>query len=124
MKRRLTAVLLLVVLVLAGCGTAKNTGGSEKQFTFVVTDIDGNDTAFEITTDKDTVGEALTDEGLIEGDDGPYGLYVKTVNGITADYDADGTYWAFYENGEYAMSGVDKTDIVPGAEYSFKVEKG
>ena len=124
MKRRLTAVLLLVVLVLAGCGTAKNTGGSEKQFTFVVTDIDGNDTAFEITTDKNTVGEALTDEGLIEGDDGPYGLYVKTVNGITADYDADGTYWAFYENGEYAMSGVDKTDIVPGAEYSFKVEKG
>ena len=50
--------------------------------------------------------------------------YVKTVNGITADYDADGVYWAFYVNGEYAVSGVDSTPIAEGESYSFKVEKG
>ena len=81
------------------------------------------DASFEIHTDKTIVGEALLDLELIEGDMGDFGLYVKTVNGITADYDTDGTYWAFYVNGEYAMTGVDMTDIVDGDTYSFKVEK-
>ena len=39
-------------------------------------------------------------------------------------YDADGVYWAFYVNGEYAVSGVDSTPIAEGESYSFKVEKG
>ncbi len=33
----------------------------------------------------------------------------KTVNGMTADYDKDGVYWAFYINGVYAMTGIDAT---------------
>ena len=71
-------------------------GEGETVFTFIVTDADGNDTQFEIHTDKKTVGEALLDLGLIAGEDSEYGLYVKTVNGVTADYDTDQTYWAFY----------------------------
>ena len=91
-------------------------------FDFVVVDKDGNETYFEIHTDKTTVGEALLEHGLIEGEESSYGLYVKTVNGITADYDIDQTYWAFYINEEMAMSGVDTTDVEEGAMYSFKVE--
>ena len=94
-----------------------------KSFTFIVVDKDGNETTFNVVSDKATVGEALLAEGLIEGENGAYGLYVKKVNGIVADYEIDQTYWAFYINGEYAMSGVDTTDIVEGATYSFKVEK-
>ncbi len=97
-------------------------GEGNTKFAFTVTDKEGNETAFEIHTDKETVGEALLELGLIEGDEGEYGLYVKTVNGITADYDADGVYWAFYVNGEYAQSGVDSTAVTEGDTYSFKVE--
>ena len=68
--------------------------------------------------------EALLELELINGDEGQYGLYVKEVNGITADYDVDQTYWAFYVDGEYAMSSVDTTEIEDGKTYSFKVEKG
>ncbi len=99
-------------------------GKGEKKFNFTVTDLQGNETVFEINTDKKTVGEALLDLELISGEDGQYGLYVKTVNGITLDYDKDGAYWAFYANGEYATSGVDTTDIVAGTSYAFKAEKG
>lgn len=95
---------------------------SEVKFTFVVVDTAGEETTFEISTDKTTVGEALLDEELIAGEDSQYGLYVKTVNGITLDYDTDGKYWAFYVNGEYGMTGVDATEIVDGATYSFKAE--
>ena len=60
---------------------------------------------------------------LIAGDESEYGLYVKTVNGVTADYDKDRTYWAFYVNGEYANTGVDSTPVEDGAVYSFRIEK-
>ena len=97
-------------------------GEGAKQFECVVVDKEGNTTEFEIHTDKETVGEALLEVELIAGEEGDYGLYVKTVNGITADYDVDGTYWAFYVNDEYATSGVDTTAIAEGEVYSFKVE--
>jgi hypothetical protein len=98
-------------------------GEGENQFTFKVVDKEGNETVFTVNTDKKIVGEALLDLGLIEGEDGDYGLYVKKVNGIEADYDKDQTYWAFYVDGEMAMTGVDMTDIKEGAVYGFKVEK-
>lgn len=98
-------------------------GEGNTVFPFSVVDKDGSETTFEIHTDKETVGEALLEVGLIAGDNSEYGLYVKTVNGITVDYDTDGMYWAFYVNGEYAMSGVDTTPITEGESYSFRVEK-
>lgn len=98
-------------------------GEGATAFTFEVVEADGNTTVFTVNTDKKTVGEALLDNALVEGEDSEYGLYVKTVNGITADYDVDQTYWAFYVDGEYAMTGVDTTDVVAGSTYSFKVEK-
>lgn len=98
-------------------------GEGQTEFTFTVVDKDGNETELEIHTDKETVGDALVELEVISGDDGDYGLYVKTVNGITADYDTDGTYWAFYVNDEYAQAGVDSTPITEGESYSFKVEQ-
>ena len=98
-------------------------GDGSVKFTFIVVDADGNETDFVINTDKETVGDALLEQNLIEGEEGDYGLYVKTVNGITADYDTDQTYWAFYVNGEYASTGVDSTPVNEGDTYEFKVEK-
>ena len=104
-------------------GEVQVLGEGQTVFLFTVVDKDGNETNFEIHTDKKTVGEALLDLELIAGEDGEFGLYVKEVNEITADYDVDQTYWAFYVDGEYAMSGVDVTMIEEGKTYAFKVEK-
>lgn len=97
-------------------------GEGNTKFNFTVTDINGKETAFQINTDKTTVGEALVELKLIDGDMGDYGLYVKTVNGNTLDYEKDKKYWAFYVNGQYASTGVDTTEIEAGATYSFKAE--
>ncbi len=99
-------------------------GSGKTEFHFSVTDGAGTTSYWVIHTDKATVGEALEALGLIAGEEGTYGLYVKTVTGLTVDYDTDKAYWAFYENGQYAMTGADKTPIVAGASYAFKVEKG
>ena len=143
--KKLFSMLLCMVLIVAmalfttGCAEKTETnstpsnvqtnadvtvkGEGQTVFGFTVVDKDGNETHFEIHTDKQTVGQALLDCQLIEGEEGQYGLYVKTVNGITADYDVDATYCAFYVNGEYAMTGVDITDINVADHYMFKVEK-
>lgn len=104
-------------------GEATVLGEGNIKFSLTVVDQDGNETDFQILTDKETVGEALLDVDLIAGDESEYGLYVKTVNGVTADYDKDKTYWAFYVNGEYANTGVDSTPVEDGAVYSFRIEK-
>ena len=83
----------------------------------------GKSVNFTVHTNADTVGEALLEHDLIAGDMGDYGMYIKRVNGILADYDVDGTYWAFYINGEYAMTGVDSTAIDPDAEYKLERTK-
>lgn len=98
-------------------------GEGETMFYFLATVAEDDCTYYEVHTDATTVGEALLDLGLIDGEDSEYGLYVKEVNGVVADYDVDGTYWAFYIDGEYAMTGVDSTDIVDGATYEFVIEQ-
>ena len=125
------ALFVAMALVVAGCGGKDDTGetggsGADTQseggvvgegakvFDFTVVDTEGKATKFEVHTDKATVGEALEELGIIAGEEGDYGLYVKTVNGITLDFDKDGKYWAFYINDEYGMEGVDLTPITEG----------
>ncbi len=98
-------------------------GEGAKSFLFDVVEKEGKETHYQVKTDETTVGAALLANNLIEGDVGEYGLYVKKVLGIEADYDKTGTYWAFYIGDEYASSGVDTTDIVEGTLYKFKVEQ-
>ena len=92
-------------------------GQGSKTFTLKV-DAEGYAITLTIHTDEQTVGDALLALNLVGGEQGAYGLYVKTVNGMLADYDVDQTYWSFLINGEYAMYGVDATDVVEGTAYT------
>lgn len=98
-------------------------GEGAKTFQFDVTFSSGETKSFRIHTDAETVGEALVALELIAGEDSSYGLYVKTVCEETLDYDADGSYWAFYVNGEFASTGVDSTPITEGETYAFVATK-
>ena len=73
---------------------------------------------FTIKTDKTVVGDALKEHNLIDGEEGPYGLYVKVVNGIEADYDKDQSYWSFEKDGEAMLTGVDSTELKNGDRYT------
>ena len=94
-------------------------GEGEKLFYFEVTFDSGSTASYVIHTDAATVGDALVELELISGEQGQYGLYVTEVAGETHDYNTDKCYWAFYVNGEYAMTGVDATEITEGATYAF-----
>ncbi len=97
-------------------------GEGQTSFTFIVVDLEGKETTFNVKTTKTNVGEALVDANLIAGEESEFGLYVKTVNGITVDFDKDGKYWAFYVDDEQSPVGVDSVEIEEGKTYSFKAE--
>lgn len=78
---------------------------------------------FTIHTDKETLGEALIEHKIVEGEDGPYGLYIKTVNGILADYDIDQSYWAVSKNGESSATGIDSIKFLDGEHYELVYTK-
>ena len=67
------------------------------------------------------MGDALESLDLIAGEEGDYGLFVTTVDGVSLPSDGD-QYWAFYIDGAYATSGVDQTEITAGASYALKAE--
>lgn len=123
------ALVLALMLSLAACGAkaeglwanATYTEDTElgEGATTITVEVTAEDktVTFTIHTDGTTLRQALEENGLIAGDESDYGLYVKTVDGMTADYDADGLYWAFYKSGEYLMTGVDTTEIADGEQY-------
>ena len=137
MKKLLVMILALIMAVsMAGCIstdapdeieliTAKDgdvIGDGATEFTLEVIDAEDTQVNLTIKTDEKTVGAALVALGLIAGENSQYGLYIKTVNNITYDYDTDGKYWGFYVNGAYANQSADLTDIEPGAIYTLKAE--
>ena len=135
MTRRtfLAIVSAILILAMSACATGNvwedaiyerdsELGEGAKTITVVVTANDKSVT-FTIHTDEDLLADALLECDLIEGEDGPYGLYIKKVNGMTADYDVDSAYWALKQNGEYLMSGADFTPIFDGDRFEIVYEK-
>ena len=130
-------IALMCILSLTACGnTVEKTGlwesatylkdtefGKGEKTINVEVKAEEKTVTFTVNTDKETVGDALIEHNLIDGEDGDYGLYIKVVNGITADYDVDKSYWAFYIDGEYATSGVDTTDIDENVTYRLEYAK-
>ena len=119
MKRVLIALLALTLLAgFAACGGKTASSGEEVTFQLTVVFPNGTEKAHTVTTTKDNVGDALLEAALVQGETSQFGLKVLTVDGVTADYDRDQSWWQFTINGEQAPAGVSGTAIVPGDAYA------
>ena len=125
-KKIILAVVALVVLaaVLLGVWYTSRPQATqgEKSFTLTVVHSDGTAKEFTFTTDEEYVGAVLTAEGLLVGEEGPYGLYIHEVDGERAVYEESGAYWSFYVGEEYATTGIDLTPVEDGVAYKLAYE--
>ena len=87
-----------------------------KTITVAVVHGDGSTKEFAISTDAETLRAALEEKNLIEGTESEYGLYVETVDGETADYSANESWWRITKDG-VDTSSVDATMIADGDHY-------
>ncbi len=78
---------------------------------------------FTLHTDSETLGEAMVEQSLLEGEQGQFGMYIKKVNGITADYDIDRSYWSISKDGVDLLHGIDSEKISGGESYELARKK-
>lgn len=121
-KKMIIAVVafVAVIAVMAGLflATRPETVEGGKTITVTVVHKDGTEKVFEYATDAEYLGDVIVAEGLVNGEEGPYGLYFDTVDGETASWDADQSYWSILIGEEYATVGADGIVLTDGGEYS------
>lgn len=125
-KKIFLAVAALVVLaaVMVGAYLAFGPQAQEGEKTITVQVVaDEGSEQFTIHTKEEFLRGALEQEGLAQGQESATGLYVQTVNGITAD-EAQQQWWCFTKAGETLMTGVDSTPIADGDVFEITLTTG
>ncbi len=131
------SALVVSLLFTAGCAqkvkeealwenatyTSDKTFGEGKTAIEVEVKAGGQCVTFTLNTDKENLADALLEHGIIEGEDGPYGIYIKKVNGILADYDVNKAYWSLCRDGEMLNTGASDTKITDGEHYELVYAK-
>lgn len=118
----LLAVLIAAMALCTGCAEQQTQTGS-KTITVDIVLADGSTTTKTITTDAEYLRGALEEEQLIAGEESDYGLFVKTVNGVTVD-DSNQEWWCFTKGGETLFTGVDSTPIADGDKFEITLTVG
>lgn len=120
-KKTLLAVIALVLVAAVFAGvyilTRPEVQVGAKEITVTVVHGNGESKDFVYHTDAEFLGTVLTENNLVEGVMGPYGLEIKVVDGEKADYTEDNAYWSLYEGEEYATTGADGLVIADGGHY-------
>ncbi len=118
-------VVLILVLILSLCVYLKfkpQTTDGTKHITFtVVTESESKE--FDIETTAQYLSTALEENGLLEGYEGDYGLFVTAVNSVVANSENE-EWWCFTKGGEIVMTGVDSTPISDGDKFEATLKVG
>ena len=99
------------------------TSAGEKDLSIQVIHGDLSTRIFEITTTAEFLGDALTEHGIVQGEMGPYGLYILTADGETAD-EANQEWWCITRSGESLTTGASEAPIANGETYELTLTVG
>ena len=116
------AVLLVLVVGLLAVHRLNSPAAVEgsKTITLQIVHADGSEKTVTMHTDSENLlGALLEQEGLIEGEGEGSSFYVTTVDGETADWDADQAFWSFTKDGEWLETGANDTMIQDGDHFEF-----
>lgn len=125
-QTKIAGILLVLCCVLALIvffQTRPDTAAGEKHITISVIHSDSSKSTFSYDTDAEFLGEALTEQALVEGTEGPYGMFITTVDGETAD-DSKEQWWCITKGGEMVNTGADQTPIQDQDQFELTLKEG
>ena len=126
-KKIVIALAALVVVIAALFGVYRFTRGNvsqgSKNITVDVIHGDGSLKTFAYNTNREYLGELLTDEQLAEGEESAYGMFITTVDGETVD-SANQEWWCITKDGASLNTGADQTPIADGEKYELTLTVG
>ena len=120
-------IVVIVALLAIYFRFSPASSAGAKDYTLIVVDDQGAEKEYTGSTDAEYL-KGLMDELVADGDfsyegtEADYGLFIESINGVTANFDADGAYWAIYVNGEYGQYGADSQPISDNDEFKFVYE--
>ena len=99
---------------------AAEAGADLVEAAFTVVYADGTSEELTLSVEPGTLlSDALRDAGVISAEEAEAG-FVTTVNGVTADWDADGAWWCLTDaNGEMTAVGIADIALQAGDSYAF-----
>ena len=127
-KKIIVAIVVLVVILAVALGLyfkfAQKTSQGSKSITVSIVYEDGSRDDYEHHTDAEYLMDAVNEIGEISivGSGEGASFYMDSVNGVTADYDADGAYWAIYVDGAYGSYGIMEQPVADGSSYEIRYE--
>lgn len=95
----------------------------EKTITVEVIVGDETTATHTIVTEEEYLRGALDQENMVSGEEGPYGLFLTTVDGVTAD-DTKQEWWCVTKGGAQVDTAVDATPIADGDRYELTLKTG
>jgi hypothetical protein len=126
-KKIIFAALALVIVIglMAGLylATRPQAEAGNKKVTILIVHKDGTEKKLEYATDLEYLADLLLEKELATGyTSEEYGFTVESVDGVTADWDADNAYWALYEGDTYATTSASGIVLTDGGVYKLIYE--
>ena len=125
-KKLLAAIAVLVILIAIFYTVYRQflpqPQNGEKSITITIIDDTGTEDTYALDTDAEYLLEALETVADIDGEEGPYGYTLYTVNDLTADFNTGNAYWAIYVNGEYGQLGISQQPVADGDAFTIAYE--
>ena len=116
-------VALIAVFAIVYGNSIKPAAAGSKTITVQIITGESETVTKTIQTDAEFLRGALEQENLVQGDESEFGLFVKTVNGVTVD-EAQQQWWCFTKGGETVNTGVDDTPIADGDTFEITLTPG
>ena len=110
------AALVVVALLLLGIWYVNRPQGQagDKTITVEVVHADESSREFTYQTSEEFLGPVLIEEGLAQGEESTYGLFITTVDGETAE---GNQWWCITQDGQRVETGADTTPIADGDHF-------
>jgi hypothetical protein len=116
------------VMICIYCSCRPKTAVGSKKVELEVVDDQNEVKTYSIQTDGEYLTDVMdeltkTSDFTYQGSTSTYGLYLETVNDLTADFNKDGAYWAIYVNGEYGQYSADQQPVQDNDDFKLIYEK-
>ena len=130
MKRNVIILIIVLAVIVSALGivflsalSEKNEIGTEKTITVTVDYGNGTSDEYTLKTEAKFLDDALKENKMIEGENGSYGMFITTVNGVKANPDQK-QWWKVTKSGEQLLTGVSSIEISDSDKYELTLTTG
>ena len=108
--------VLIAVFAIIFVANKPNTTEGQKNIDVTIVYADKTTKELDFKTDAEFLADVLFEEGLVTEEEYKSGYYT-IIDGVTADYNVDQSWWCITKDGEMTMVGMNELALADGDKY-------